>query len=308
MSETVVNGKGRVVIAGGSGAVGRALIALLRERGYEPLVLSRSERPVKGARVVRWNGRDLGMWKAEVEGAAAVVNLAGAPIMSRWTPKAKARILRSRVDSTTALGRAVAASINPPRAWVNASAVGWYGNTGSKEVSEASPNGKGFLAEVARAWEAAVDALQVDRTRKVKVRFGFVLGKDGAFPLLARLTKLFLGGALGSGRQFVSWVHARDLARMMVWAIEGSFEGVLNGTAPRPATNSELMAALRRHLRRPFAPAAPGCAVEMLSQLGGPPAELVLWGQRAVPALALAHGFEFEFPTLDAALTDLVGR
>jgi len=293
--------KGKVVIAGGSGFIGRALVAKLTSSGYEAVVLSRS-----GSGVV-WDGRTVGAWASELEGAAAVVNLCGSSMLKRWTDKVRAEIMSSRVDSSKAIGQAVQGCKVPPKVWVNASGVGFYGDTGEREVSEATKVGDGFLSDVCKAWEGAVDERDLAHTRRVKLRIGMVLGHGGgAFPPLAKTTKLFAGGNMGDGTQYVSWIHVDDLVRMVVWAIENPVSGVVNATAPNPVHYSSLMNALRKKLGRPPAPSIPRFVLEMMSQIAGPPAELILMSQRVVPEIALARGFEFRFSLIEDAVGNLV--
>ncbi len=298
---------GKVVVAGGSGFIGAALVEVLQGSGHETVVLSRSGKGPRGSRAVVWDGKSVGPWAAELEGAMGVVNLAGHPVMDRWTPAVMEKIRSSRVETTRAIGEAIASCQTPPTAWVNASAVGYYGDTGAAEVSEASPAAMGFLGDVCRQWEAAVDSAVAPNTRKVKVRIGFVLGRGGgALPLLSTVTKAFLGGPLGSGRQYVPWIHVKDLARIIVWALTEDVHGAINGTAPRPVTNADLMAGLRAAFGRPPVPAAPEPLVRLMLQAQGLPADVVLGGTRAVPAIPLGLGFQFEFETLAQALADLI--
>ena len=298
---------GKVVIAGGSGFIGRAVVAAAVEAGHEAVVLSRSGKAGPGARAVQWDGSTLGPWTGELEGADGVVNLAGETILKRWTLAHRKAMRSSRLGTTRLIGEAVAACSNPPKAWVNASAIGWYGDSGQREVSEASPAAKDESAALCRDWEAAVDESATPSTRKVKVRIGLVLGNDGgALPLLAKVTKAFLGGPLGDGTDYRSWIHIKDLARMIVWAVESDVVGAINGTAPNPVTEADLMAALREALGRPPVPPAPPFVAEAMANLMGIPKEVLLSGCRAVPAIPLARGFQFEFPTIARALSELL--
>jgi uncharacterized protein len=298
---------GKVVVAGGSGFIGRAVVAVALESGHEAVVLSRSGRAVAGARGVQWDGATLGSWASELEGAAGVVNLAGESVLKRWTPAHRKAMHASRIGPTRLIGEAVAACSEPPKAWVNASAIGWYGDTGQREVSEASPAAQDETAALCRDWEAAVDEAVTPSTRKVKVRIGLVLGNEaGALPMLTKVTKAFLGGPLGDGSDYKSWIHVRDLARMVVWAIESDVVGPINGTAPNPVTEADFMAALRAALGRPPVPPAHPFVAEALSGVLGIPKHVLLAGCRVVPAIPLARGFQFEFPTVESALADLL--
>lgn len=297
-------GLGRIVVGGGSGFIGGALVADLASAGYEVVVLSRSARTVPNARVVTWDAASVSGWAAELDGAKAIVNLSGETITGRWTEDRKRSIVASRIESARAIGEAIKGCPNPPESWVNASAVGYYGgDTGDRPLSEASPPGDDFLARVARLWEGAVDAFDLPRTRTAKVRVGFVLdGKGGALPPLALATKLFLGGPVGSGKQYVSWIHRRDIVRLFRFAVENPVRGPLNGTAPNPVTNAQLMAELRRVLARPPVPGAPEWLFNPVANLLRIEPDLVLGGQRALPVMTRFHGFEFEYPDLRPAL------
>lgn len=299
----------KVIVAGGSGFVGGELLRVLKAEGYETVVLSRTTKPVAGAdRVAAWDGKTLGDWKKEVDGAYGVINLSGQSIMTRFTPEARKKIRDSRVDSTKAIGEAITQSQVPPSVWINASAIGIYGSdTGDRKLTEGSPHGVGFMPEVCQAWEAAVDAFALGQTRQVKIRIGIVMGQGGgAFEQLSKVTKAFAGGALGDGKQMMSWIHVTDLARMFVWALENPVEGIYNGTAPNPKSNADVMAAFRAVYGRPPIPPAPSFIVPVLARLMNMEAELLLGGSRVIPEMALVKGFRFRFETLSEALEDLV--
>ncbi len=295
-----------VVIAGGSGFIGGALVVQLAASGYRCTVLSRSGRAVAGA---MWDTVSADALVPLIEGAEAVVNLVGEPIVQRWTEETKRRIVDSRVNSTRAVGDAIAKCSNPPKAWLNASGVGYYGDAGDRPLSEASPPGADFPGRVAQLWEGACLGAVTPRTRKAVVRIGFVLGRGGgALKPLVALTKAFMGSAIGTGQQYVSWIHLTDLARLYQFLIEHDVHGPVNATAPSPVRQGELMAALRRHLGRPPVPPVPAPVFEMISRVQGVEPELVLRGQRALPIAAQFHGFDYLFPTLDRALADLLAE
>ncbi|MCW5940913.1 MAG: TIGR01777 family oxidoreductase [Fimbriimonadaceae bacterium] len=295
---------GRVVVGGGSGFIGRALVAELANAGYEVVVLSRTGKPVPRARVAVWDAGSVADWAKELDGAKSIVNLTGETITGLWTEDRKRSIVASRIESARAIGEAIKGCVKPPESWVNASAVGYYGgDTGDRPLSEASPPGDDFLARVARLWEGAVDAFDLPATRTVKVRVGFVLDhQGGALPPLALVTKMFLGGPVGSGKQYVSWVHLRDVVRLLRFAIEKPVSGPLNATAPNPVTNAKLMAELRHVLARPPVPAAPEWLFSPVANLLRIEPDLILGGQRALPVMTRFHGFEFEYPDLRRAL------
>jgi uncharacterized protein (TIGR01777 family) len=258
---------------------------------------------------VSWNGVDVGDWARELEGAAAVVNLAGKSIQNKWTEENRKQIVDSRVRSTTAIGEAVTACENPPRVWINASATGFYGDRPNETLDESSTSGTGFLAETCVLWERAQDQVPTPRTAQARVRIGIVLGRGGgAYQELSALAKNFLGGSIGSGEMMTSWIHLTDLCRMFSWLIAKPQNGVFNGTAPNPVTNGELMAALRESLGRPWSPPAPIFAVKLVADLKGVEPELLLISCNALPRAAINAGFEFEFASVEEALGDLASK
>ena len=291
----------RIILAGGSGFVGSALVPVLRAKGCEPLVLGR------GARDLQWDGKHVGQWASALEGAEAVVNLTGKNINCRPTKENRREILRSRVDSVRVLGEAIARCATPPRVFVQASGVGYYGDTGNRVADEDAPPGEDFPALVCREWEGAFYALELPATRKGILRLGVVLGRDGgALPMLEKLTCWFLGGAVGSGRQYLSWIHVEDLVRMFTSAIERpELSGDFNATSPTPVTNSDFMRELRRALHRPWCPAVPAPLARAGAWLMGTNGDLALTSCRCVPRRFLDHGFDFQFPQLRNAFAEL---
>ncbi len=293
----------KVVVTGGTGFLGRALVAALRGRGDEAVVVSRAPSGAvlpSGARAVSW--ADLA---SAVDGANAVANLAGETIAQRWTDAAKARIVGSRSDAAERVGAALRAAKRRPAVLLNASAVGFYGDRGDEELTEESPAGRGFLAETTLAWERAAREAVPAGVRLVLLRTGVVLGEDGG--ALAKMLlpfRLGVGGPLGSGRQWMPWIHREDLVGLLLAALDDArYEGPVNATAPVPVTMKAFAATLGKVLHRPsFAP-APAFAIRAAM---GEMAALVLDGQRAVPAKATALGFRFRYPTLEPALRDLL--
>jgi len=255
----------------------------------------------------RPHGPDQAAWtdRSALDGADVVVNLAGTSLDSgRWNDSRKAEILHSRVQTTETIVKAMSEVSRRPSVLLNQSAVGFYGPHGSESLTEESPPGSDFLASVCVAWEAA--AMKAAwMTRVVLLRTGLPLdASGGALPRIALPFRLFAGGRLGSGEQYWSWIHIHDWVRMVRWAVEQpDIDGPLNATAPAPATNRELAAALGRALRRPaFAP-APAFALRLL--LGEMADALILSGQRVLPAKATRGGFEFRYPDLDSALQQI---
>jgi uncharacterized protein (TIGR01777 family) len=300
--------KGRVVLAGGSGFLGRALAGEFARAGYEPVVLTRRPRKHSRVRQVEWDGRTVGAWARELEGAAAVVNLAGRGVACRHTPGHRREIVESRVNSVEAVGRAVAACEEPPKVLVQAASLAVYGNPGRRVCEEDAPAGTGFPAEVCLRWERAFDSLELPHTRKVLLRIGFVLGRDGgALPPLARLARLYLGGTVGEGHQYISWLHVRDFCRLVLWCVERpEAAGVYNATGPCPVTNAEFMCELRCALGRPWSPRTPAWLVRLGAFLLRTEPGLALEGRRCLPERLVEGHFKFLYTNLESALADLL--
>jgi uncharacterized protein (TIGR01777 family) len=301
----------RIVIAGGSGFIGAALAREFVRRGFGVTVLTRSPRERNDAvREVAWDAETVGGWATELDGAVAVINLTGKNINCPHTPENLRGITASRVNSVNAVAAAIQKCATPPRVWVQASATGFYGDTADTLCDESAPHGRDALAEICRAWEGAVAVTNVPQMRKVTLRIGFVLGRaGGALPVLARLTKLFLGGAVGSGKQYISWIHLADLVQIFVEAVTNeNLAGTFNAVAPNAVTNAEFMRELRRALHRPWSPPAPEFAVKLGARLMGSEPSLALVSQRCAPKRLAAAGFQFQFPELTPALKDLVGK
>lgn len=300
----------RIVLAGGSGFIGGALTAKFLSQKYEVIILTRAPKPRgDGAREAAWDGKNPGEWTGFLEGAEAVVNLTGKNINCPHTPENVRELTASRVDSVRAIGAALERVNRPPRAWAQASAIGFYGDAGEMICDENSPPGNDALAEICQKWEDAFHSTKTPNTRKVLLRIGFVLGRDGgALPVLEKLTRWFLGGRAGSGRQFISWIHFPDLAQIFRGAIEnGDWSGTFNAVAPKPVTNDEFMGELRCALHRPWSPPAPEFAVKLGARLMNSEASLALAGCRAEPKRLLDGGFQFQFSGLGDALANLYG-
>lgn len=297
----------QVVIAGASGFIGKALLTEFRARGWRTVAVSRSASVFGADETVFWIDTPGSPLAEALASSEAVVNLTGRSIVTRFTPEAMKEIRSSRVEATERIARLLGTLESKPKVWVNASAIGIYGDRGSRILTEASSLGTGFLPETCAAWEDACLQADLPDVRRAALRIGIVLGRGGgAFEQLSKVTKLMAGGALGDGRQYMSWIHLDDLVRLFLWIIET--EGVcgpINGTAPHPVTNAELMAAFREAYGRPFVPPAPAFILKKVMPLMNLEPSLLLEGQRVVPEIALARGFEFGFSEISAALHDL---
>ncbi|HEY3663371.1 MAG TPA: TIGR01777 family oxidoreductase [Chthoniobacterales bacterium] len=300
--------KSRVVLAGGSGFLGRSLAQLLLREGYEVAVLTRSAGRRSGpTQFAQWDGKTTGDWARLLDGAHALVNLTGKSVNCRYTPEARAEILDSRVDSVRALGEAMAHCSRPPRVFVQSGSLAIYGNPGDRICVEDSPHGSGFSANVCEQWEAAFNALSLPETRKVVLRIGFALKRgEGALRMLEGLTRFFLGGTIGNGQQYISWIHITDLDRMFMTALQrDDLIGPFNATGPAPVTNEQFMRALRKALHRPWSPPVPPRLVRLGARVLGTEGDLALHGFRCFPERFQKAGFNFDFDTLGAALADL---
>jgi uncharacterized protein len=299
----------RMIIAGGSGFLGRSLIRLARPTFSDIVVLTRTPQPdAPGVRFVPWDARSDGPWQREVDGAHVLVNYVGRTVDCIKTPENRAQILNSRIDSVNALTRACQQADRPPAVWIQSATAHIHGDTDDEILTDDAPIGTGLAPTVGLAWEKALFDPELPATRKVALRISFVLGRDGgALSRLGKLTRWFLGGTVGSGRQWISWIHERDLSRIVLRTIEDdSFHGRYLVTAPHPVRNAEFMRELRRALRRPWSPPAPAWAVKIAAPLilrTDP--ELALLGRRCVPTKLLEAGFQFDFPELTAALRDI---
>jgi uncharacterized protein (TIGR01777 family) len=303
--------KSRIVLAGGSGFIGQSLSPFLLSKNHEIVVLTRAESDYHGGvRRVHWDGKTLGDWIEFVNGESAVVNLTGRSINCRHTPENRREIIDSRVDSVRVLGQLIGQSAQPPKVFVQVAGVGIYGDKGERICDESTAPGDDFVTVVCQKWEAAFASVDAPKTRKVLLRLGVVLGPNGGFlELLGKLTRWFLGGRVGNGRQYISWIHVTDLSRLVLASIENQeLIGTFNATSPNPVTNAEFMRELRRALHRPWSPPVPELAARLGSWLMGTEASLALVSQRCIPKRFSEKNFEFEFPNLREALANIYPR
>ena len=299
-----------VIITGGTGLIGRALGAALAAHGSEVVLLSRDPSRHRGLpgglRVLQWDARSAAGWVQVADGAEAIINLAGENLAAGpWTSERMRRIRESRLLAGRAVVEAVQAASRKPAVVVQASAVGYYGPAADALLDESSPPGSDFLARVCQDWEASTAAVEDWGVRRVVVRFGLVLSRrGGVLPKLLLPHRLYVGGPLGSGRQWLSWVHLADAVAALQFLLErASCRGAYNVTAPEPVTNATFNAVVGRLLRRPFLVPVPALLIRLaLGRL----ADVLLTGQRVAPRRLLESGFTFRFPSLEGALRDLL--
>jgi uncharacterized protein (TIGR01777 family) len=306
----------KIIIPGASGHLGTLLTRSLRRAGHHVVALTTN--PAAPGRL--WDGRTLGAWAEELDGADVVINLAGRSVDCRYTKRHREEIFASRVDSTHVLGLAIARAARPPLVWLQASTATIYGHRydaandehtgviGGNEVD--APETWRFSINVARAWEEALDEAQTPRTRKVKLRTAMVMSptRGGAFHAMLRHVRLGFG-RFGDGRQFMSWIHERDFIRAVEWLIaREDLEGVVNLAAPEPLPNADFMRVLREQCGgKLFVPTAKWM-IEIGAWLLRTESELVLKSRRVVPTRLLEHGFRFDFPRWEEAASDLCER
>jgi uncharacterized protein (TIGR01777 family) len=309
----------RIVISGGSGFIGRLLTPKLVAANYDVVVLSRSPRATANAiRQVGWDGRTLGDWTEELDGARAVINLAGRSVNCRYNERNRREILESRVDSTRVVGEAIARCKHPPRVWLNASTATIYKHTFDRPMDEATgviaatPEVKdAFSIDVARAWEQTLTEAHTPATRKVALRTAMVFapGEGGVFRVLRRLTRYGLGGPVAGGNQFMSWIYEDDFCRAVEWLIgRDEISGPVNVASPNPIPHREMMRILRRACRVPFGLPATHWMLEVAAFVHRTEAELILKSRRVVPARLLAAGFQFRFPKMEDAVREIERR
>lgn len=300
----------KIIVTGGTGFIGRALVGELTRQGHEVVVLTRKVgHPAQSTvRFVEWDALSAGPWQAEVASADAVVNLAGEPIAEgRWTDARKRLLLTSRILATRLLVEAIAGRSTTLPVFISASGIGYYGESDDRVLDERSALGQGFLANLSAAWEA--EALRAGQfgVRVVLLRTGMVLERDGgALPKMLLPFRFFVGGPIMPGTQWVSWIHRRDHIGLIKWAITApTVSGPVNAVAPEAVTMKNFCEVLGNILRRPCWLPVPAVALNVaLGELG----TLMTTGQRVAPAKALAGGYDFLYPTLEPALRAIMQK
>lgn len=300
----------KIAIAGATGFVGSRLVEQLQAQGHQILILTRSPQQASNrfgqAEVVGYNPLKSGDWQASIDGCDAIINLAGEPIAEkRWTPAQKRVMLESRQIGTEKIVEAIEKATNKPPVLINASAIGYYGTSETSKFDEKSPAGNDFLAEVCTKWETAAQTASATGTRVVILRLGIVLGENGgALGKMLAPFSAFVGGPIGSGKQWFSWIHRDDVVKLIIAALtDTNMQGVYNATAPHPVTMETFAQTLGTVMSRPSWLPVPNFALEALLGEG---AIVVLQGQQVIPTQTLAQGFEFQYPTLKPALTAIL--
>jgi uncharacterized protein (TIGR01777 family) len=299
----------KILITGGTGFVGTQLTSRLIQDGHEVTILSRSakgsEEVPRGISYLQGDPTQKGPWQEAIKNHDAVINLAGASIFAKWTEEHKKAIRESRVNTTRNIVEGIPSHPPKPFTLLSTSAVGYYGFCGDEELTEESPHGDDFLARIAVDWEGEALKAKDKGARVVLTRFGIVLGeKGGALNQMIRLFKKYIGGPIGSGKQWFSWVHIKDLSEAFAFLMKHpEISGPVNVCAPNPVRNKDLAKALGKVLHRPSFMPAPGLMVKLvLGEFGS----VILRGQRVIPKRLLDSGFAFQYPDIDKALQGIV--
>ncbi len=305
----------KVAVTGATGFVGSRLVERLQEEGAEILVFTRNPEAARQVfpsekfthvDIVSYAPTQAGAWQEKIAGCDGVINLAGEPIAERWTAARKQEIIQSRQLGTQRLVEAIVQANPRPSVLVSASAIGYYGTSETAIFDETSPPGTDFLAQVCQAWEAEANQVTATGTRLVILRLGIVLGMGGVIGKLLTPFKLFAGGPIGTGRQWLSWIHREDLVNLIWFALTNpEVQGVLNATAPNPVQMAEFCQTLGEVMNRPSWLPVPGFALEVLLADG---AKVVLEGQRVLPRHTLSCGFEYQYSAVKQAIEEILSH
>jgi uncharacterized protein len=298
----------KVVLAGGTGVIGKTLIAFFRARGADVKVLTRGTSAfAQGVEYIHWDARHAGPWFEAINGSDLLINLVGKSVNCRYTEKAKAEIIDSRVNATLALGAAAIAAHHPPKCWINLASATIYADAREKVNGEDGDIGSGFSVEVCKIWESTFNEIPLPTTRKVVFRTAFFLSHDGGvFSELARFACLGMGGKWGPGDQRVSWIHEDDFCNMVLTAFEDEWVGTFNASSPHPLPLIDFFAAIRKHIGRRIRINILTALVHLGARLKGTEAELILKSRNVVPTAALKLGFEFKFTDIRHAVANLL--
>ena len=299
----------KIVIAGGTGFLGSALIKAFPD--YEIVVLTRAVRKDKEhIRYILWDAKTIGDWTKELEGSKAIVNLVGRSVNCRYTNANKQEIINSRVDATLVIGEAIRELSKPPEVWINAGSAAIFGNSGDEVKVEGSATGDGFSPEVCKAWEKAFFKYDSSKTRKVFLRIGMVLQQNGGIlkPFL-NMAKFGLGGKIGTGSQYMTWIHEQDFTDLIRYVIlDAEIKGIVHAASPFPVTNKEFMKTIRQSIYIPFGLPNPAIFIKVGAVFLGTEAELVLSGRRVISSVLQKNGFKFKYPYLHDAVRTLLNE
>lgn len=304
--------KQKIIIAGGTGFLGSSLLNKYNDENTEIVVLSR--RPFAQSKgnisYVQWDAKTLGDWTSHLEGSTAIINLVGKSVNCRYTEKNKKELIASRVEATSIIGKAISLAENPPKVWINAGSAAIFGDGGLVVKNENSSPGMGFSPQICKEWEKAFYETGTPKTRKVFLRIGLVLQKGGGIlkPFM-NLARFGLGGRIGSGEQYMSWIHEEDFTNIVDWVIqEKSAQGILHCSSPNPVTNKVFMKAIRSAVSMPFGLPNPAFSIRIGAVFIGTEAELVLTGRRVVSQILEEKNFKFKYPNLEDAILQLVKK
>ncbi|MEJ6980085.1 TIGR01777 family oxidoreductase [Pedobacter sp. P351] len=300
--------KQKIVIAGGSGALGSCIIKRYYDTETEVVVLSRRQNAAdKNIRYVGWDARTLGAWTKELEGSTAVINLVGRSVNCRYTETNKKEIINSRVDSTLILGQAIQGLQHSPAVWINAGSAAIFGNSGDEIKDENSEPGDGFSPRVCKLWEQAFFKSVTPQTRKVFLRIGMVLQPaKGVLKPFTNLARTGFGGRIGSGEQYITWIHEEDFVNLIQWAIAKNVSGIIHSSSPYPVKNKEFMQEIRAALKMPFGLPNPAFLTRIGAVFIKTEAELVLSGRRVISTVLEKNKFNFKYPKIQQALAQLI--
>ncbi len=300
----------KIIITGGTGFLGEYLTAYFIAQGYHIYIVSRGRKANESnITYLQWDGKSQGEWSAHIENAEAVINLAGKSVNCRYNETNKRIIKESRVNATRAIGTAIQNAKKPPKVWLNGGSATIYRYSEDMDMTEQDGElGTGFSVDVCKAWEATFDEYDTPNTRKVFMRISIVIGKDGGVVgPLRNLVRAGLGGKQGHGRQRVSWLHVHDFARIVEWLMaKDDFSGVVNCVSPHHVSNADFMKNFRKAYGVPFGLPQPKWLLKMGAVMIGTETELILKSRKVVPDRLLKAGFQFDYPTLDVALSEMI--
>lgn len=299
----------KLILAGGTGFLGQAIIDRFSKQEIQIIVFTRgSNHKVGNTNYIHWDGKTFGEWTKELEGADVLINLTGKSVDCRYNEKNKAEIISSRVNATKILGEAINKTNNPPKVWLNSASATIYRYAEDKPMDEFTGEiGTGFSVEVCKIWEKTFTEISNPKTRKIIMRISMVMGKGGGvLPVMTKLVKAGLGGKMGNGKQFISWIHEEDFLNAMEFLIQNEqASGAYNFAAPGPIPNKEFMALMRKQLNVKIGLPAMKWMLEIGAFFIKTETELILKSRRVVPARLLKEGFVFKFPTVEETLKNL---